>query len=360
MISPDDLRASVGAGILTERQAALLTALAHSRNGAREDLGPGDEPFELFRGFNEIFIMVGLSILAMGWFSVAGILYGQAVFEQGRILNPQRTIAWISGLSAVLLWLLSEYFVTRRRMIGPAIMLTILFSGTMTFGLSQYFAQIFMLARADYSSLILPGVLSVLAVLIYWLRFKVPFAMAIIALGIFAVALVASASRAGTITSVEDLFVLSAAGNFAWITLAIGLVVFAVAMVFDGSDPHRVTRRSAQGFWLHVVAAPAIVNTVALSFLANEAAAARIWLAAFLGLIALVAIIIDRRSFLMAAIGYSVALSFTIFDGAGIAWLVLALGLAMVLLGALWERIRAAILRLLPLGRIARFLPPAH
>ena len=108
------------------------------------------------------------------------------------------------------------------------------------------------------------------------------------------------------------------------------------------------------------MAAPAIVNTVALSFLANEAAAARIWLAAFLGLIALVAIIIDRRSFLMAAIGYSVALSFTIFDGAGIAWLVLALGLAMVLLGALWERIRAAILRLLPLGRIARFLPPAH
>jgi hypothetical protein len=27
-------------------------------------------------------------------------------------------------------------------------------------------------------------------------------------------------------------------------------------MAFDMSDPHRVTRRAAQGFWLHVVARP--------------------------------------------------------------------------------------------------------
>jgi hypothetical protein len=360
MISPDDVRASVGAGILSERQASLLTALAHSRNGAREGLAPGDEPFELFRGFNEIFIMVGLSILAMGWFSVMGVLYAQAVAEQGRILDPQTTMGWMAAVSAVLLWLLAEYFITRRRMVGPAIMLTILFSGTVTFGLSQYFAQVFMLARGDYSSLVMPGILSVVAVLVFWVRFKVPFAMAIIALGLFAVALLATASGAGTVTSIEDVFILSAGGNFAWITLAIGLAVFAVAMLFDGSDPYRVTRRSAQGFWLHIVAAPAIVNTVALSLLANEASPSRIWLAAFLGLIALVAVVIDRRSFLMAAIGYSVALSFTIFEGAGIAWLILVLGLAMVLLGALWERIRAVILRLLPLGGLARFLPPAH
>ncbi len=360
MISPDDLRASVGAGILSERQASLLTALAHSRNGAREGLSPGDEPFELFRGFNEIFIMVGLSILAMGWFSVMGVLYARAVAEQGRILDPQVTMAWMSAVSVALLWILSEYFITRRRMVGPAIMLTILFSGTASFGLSQYFAQVFMLARGDYSSLVLPGALSVLAVALFWLRFKVPFAMAIIALGLFAVALLATASNAGTVNSFEDVFILSAGGNFAWITLAIGLAVFAVAMTFDGSDPYRVTRRSAQGFWLHIVAAPAIVNTVALSLLANEAALSRLWLAGFLGLIALVAIVIDRRSFLMAAIGYSVVLSFTIFDGAGIAWLILVLGLAMVLLGALWERIRAVILRIIPLGGLARFLPPAH
>ena len=72
MIDTDDIRASVAAGLLTEGQAASLTALAHSRKGAREGLDPGDEPFELFRGFNEIFIMVGLVILSTGWAGVVG------------------------------------------------------------------------------------------------------------------------------------------------------------------------------------------------------------------------------------------------------------------------------------------------
>ena len=51
-ITQDDIRAAVGSGLLSEAQAASLTALAHSRHGARENLAPGDEPFELFRGFN--------------------------------------------------------------------------------------------------------------------------------------------------------------------------------------------------------------------------------------------------------------------------------------------------------------------
>jgi hypothetical protein len=41
-------------------------------------------------------------------------------------------------------------------------------------------------------------------------------------------------------------------------------------MIFDMSDPHRVTRRAASGFWLHVIAAPAIVNTVALTLFDAE------------------------------------------------------------------------------------------
>lgn len=360
MIGNDDLRAAVGAGMITERQAASLTALANSRRGARENLAAGDEPFELFRGFNEIFIMVGLSILATGWFSVLGFVYADSLGVGGTVSNPQTTIAALSMLTAAVVWALAEYFITRRRMVGPAIMLSLLFAGTATLGLGQYFAQVFMLARQDYSSLVLPGALSVLAILVFWLRFRVPFAMALIALGLFVVALLAAATNSGTPQSIADVFTFSAEGSFAWITLALGMAVFAVAMVFDGSDPYRVTRRSAQGFWLHIVAAPAIVNTVALSLLANDAASAQIVLMVFLGVIAVVAIVIDRRSFLMAAIGYSVGLSFAAVEGAGIAWLILALGVAMVLLGALWERIRAVILRLLPLGNLRRFVPPSH
>lgn len=352
-IEPKDLRAAVGAGMITERQAASLTALAHSRRGARENLAAGDEPFELFRGFNEIFIMVGLSILAFGWAGLGGVMVATSM------QNIQFTIAVICVATAVVIWLVSEYFIRRRRMIGPAIMMAILWSGNATFGLVQYFAQVFMVAQEDFSSLVFPGVLSILAIFLFWLRFRVPFAMAIMASAVFVVALVAAATRSGTPESVDQVFTLSAEGSFAWITLIIGLGVFALAMAFDGSDPYRVTRRSAQGFWLHVVAAPMIVNTVALSLLVSEVAGGNGILFGFLALIAIVAIIIDRRSFLLTAIGYVVIVASTALESEGIAWLIFGLGLFMVLLGAFWEKIRALFLKVLPLGGIRRFLPPS-
>ena len=353
MIDATDLKASIGAGILTEAQAASLTALSHSRQGAREGLAPGDEPFELFRGFNEIFIMVGLGIIASGW---SGLMGAMVI---GALERFQTLIAAQAMVSAGLLWLLSEYFIRRRRMVGPAIMLSLLFAANASFGLMQWFAQVFMVAQEDFSSLVLPGVLAVLAILLFWFRFRVPFALALIALGLFAVALLAAATRSGTPESISDVFIFSGEGGFAWITLALGVAVFAVAMMFDASDPHRVTRRSAQGFWLHVVAAPAIVNTVALSLLSSGMASANGILVGFLAVIAVIAIVIDRRSFLMAAVGYIVVLATTTFDGDGIAWLIFALGVFMLLLGSLWEKIRAVILRMLPLGNARRFLPPS-
>lgn len=354
MIEASDLKAGIGAGILTEAQAASLTALAHSRQGAREDLAAGDEPFELFRGFNEIFIMVGLGIISAGWAGLMGFMVAGSLQTFHTLITTQ------SLVSAGLLWLLAEYFIRRRRMVGPAIMLSILFAGNAVFGLVQWFAQVFMVAQQDFSSLVVPGALSIVAVFLFWLRFRVPFAMALIALGLFAVSLLAAAIQSGTPpASLTDVFVFSGKGGFAWITLALGIAVFALAMVFDGSDPHRVTRRSAQGFWLHVVAAPAVVNTVALSLLSSGIVGANGILLGFLAVIAIVAIVIDRRSFLLAAIGYIVTLAATTFNGDGIAWLIFALGVSMLLLGSLWEKIRAIILRVLPLAGLRRYLPPS-
>ncbi|MEM6891866.1 MAG: hypothetical protein AAF636_27675, partial [Pseudomonadota bacterium] len=264
MIDTDDIRAAVGTGLLTESQAVALTALADSRRGAREGLSVGDEPFELFKGFNEVFVMTGLVILAAGWVGVVG----WTVYDQ--LETWRSTSIFYSALSAGLLWLLAEYFIRRRRMVGPSILLVSMFAGNAAFGFVQQFAQVFMVAREDYSSLITPGLLTVVATLLFWLRFKVPFAMALIALGLFGTALLAAAVQSGTPQDFNEIFVFSAESNFAWITLALGVLTFLIAMYFDGTDPHRVTRRSAQGFWLHLVAAPMIINTVALSILSNE------------------------------------------------------------------------------------------
>ncbi len=353
MIARDDLRAAVAAGVLTEAQAASLASLADSRRGAREALAPGDEPFELFRGFNEIFIVVGLVILAFGWGGVTALSFGDAV------ANPFRQTAIFAGIGAAVVWALSEYFVRRRRMAAPAITLSVFFAINAALGFSALLAQPFMVAQSDYASLTPPLVLSTLALAIYWLRFRVPFTVAMIALGLFAVALVFVASRAGSPDSLSELFLLSADGPFAWVTLLLGFGVFAAAMAFDMSDPHRVTRRSSNGFWLHLVAAPALVNTVALSLLARDGQAADLVLVVFLALIALVAMLIDRRSFLIAGVGYSVTLAVTVFGSDTAAITILILGVTLLLLGAFWERIRARLLRALPAAIPRHRLPPS-
>lgn len=351
MIEPNDIRAAVSSGILTEKQAADLTALSHSRRGAREGLAPGDEPFELFKGFNEIFIVVGLLILSGGWAGVA------AVGFTTEITNPQQAAVGLGLTGAAVLWLLSEYFIRRRRMVAPAIALSVLFAINAALWLTAYFAQPFMVAQEDYSSLPLPFALGTGGLLLFWLRFRVPFAMAMIAVGLFIVAMLIAANTSGTPSSPEELFLLSAGGPFAWITLALGALVFAVAMAFDMSDPHRVTRRSANGFWLHVVAAPALVNTIALTLLEADN---DIMLLGVLAVFALIAIVIDRRSFLIAAIGYVVVVAGAILDGGGAAYTVLALGAVLLLLGAFWEKIRARLLRLMPGFIPLHRLPPSH
>ena len=354
-ITLDDLRAAVAAGFLSEPQAARLTALSHSRRSARENLSPGDEPFELFKGFNEIFIVVGLVILTFGWQGAIAAWVASSLGSS--VIDVGSRITYASLLGAAMLWLLSEYFVRRRRMVAPAITLSLFWAGNAVLGFGAAFAQPFMVAQADYGSRTLPLALTTGALVVYWLRFRVPFAMAMIALGLFATALVLAAARAGTPETPQDLFLLSGSGPFAWITLALGALVFAAAMAFDMSDPHRVTRRAANGFWLHVVAAPALVNTVALTLLAQGTAQAQALLSLFLAFIAVVAIAIDRRSFLIAGVGYCVALAGTVFGGEGGALTVLALGIVLLLLGAFWERIRARVLRLLPLP--LHRLPPA-
>lgn len=353
MIEQDDLKAAVSAGIVSEQQAASLMTLSHSRRGARENLAAGDEPFELFMGFNEIFIVIGLCILTVGWTSISAVAYADS------INNPQQAAIPFGLVGTVILWLLSEYFIRRRRMVAPAIALSILFALNAAFSLTAYFAQPFMVAQEDFSSLPLPFALGTFALFIYWFRFRVPFAMAMIAVGLFIVAMLVAASQSGTPSSFEEMFLLSAGGPFAWITLALGIGVFVVAMIFDMSDPHRVTRRSANAFWLHVVAAPALVNTIALSLLASESTSTNLALALVLFVFALIAIIIDRRSFLIAAIGYVVALAATVFGGEGAATTILILGIALLLLGAFWERIRARLLKVLPSFVPVHRLPPS-
>ena len=78
-ITPEDLRAAVAAGIVTEAQAVSVSALADSRAGKRLAMPAEDEPFEFFRGFSEIFVSIGLVILMSGIAALLVTVGGYAV-----------------------------------------------------------------------------------------------------------------------------------------------------------------------------------------------------------------------------------------------------------------------------------------
>lgn len=347
-VTRDDLRAAVGAGLMTEAQAASLITLAEEREGVRTRRSGLDEPFELFKGFNEIFIVVGLSILFAGWMGVTGL----SIFtnSSGYILGML-----FSFVAMGVVILLARYFTINRRMVAPSIALSVMFGlSALQFGLSLGA----MIGLPFQSGWTLAAAVSGAMLCGYYFLFRVPFTVALIA-GSVVVLTFGVVTMGGTVPDrVEDIFLLSADGPFAIITIVLGFIGLAIAMAFDMSDPHRVTRRAATGFWLHVIAAPAIINTVALSLFQTPDAGAKLMLLVFVALMALFAIIIDRRSFLVSGVGYVVALSISVVEGDGAFLVILLLGAGLVLLGAKWEVLRGAIMRTLPSFPGKTRLPP--
>lgn len=357
-IAPDDLRAAVGAGLLSEAQAASLSALAQARAGrralaARQD----DEPFELFRGFGEIFVALGVALLGAGVWTVA-LLAGPGAS------GPQ-------ALALVAAWALAEWLTRKRRMILPSLLLAVGVAAPAA-GLGGTAALTWVLesvepgdlgerlasgavARETGLAAALAGAAGALA---FYLRFRLPFAVFLVALGLSAAVLIATGLldpmrllMAGG-PNTASLFDLRAEAGLAPVTLGFGLACFAAAMAFDMRDPHRVTRLSACGFWLHLIAAPAIVNTLALSAWNMPGPLGLVGAGAAAGAMALVALVIDRRSFLVASMAWMALLLGAAFRDASGPWAsaatLLILGAGVTLLGAGWARARGAVMGALP------------
>ena len=336
-LTRDDIRAAVSAGMIDEAQAASILTLSEERRGVRDHMSGLDEPFELFRGFNEIFIVVGLLILYSGWLGVTGIGF----------MTSRDGFFWAIGygvIGVIGAILLAQYFTVRRRMVAPSIFITGMFGlsiGQIGFGIGSW------LDGGAPEILTLSCGLGTIALVGYYLRYRVPIAIALVAIGVFATAF-GVITLGGTFPEdPRNFFLLTDDGPFAVLTILLGIIGFCVAMWFDMGDPHRVSLRSRSGFWLHVISAPAIVNTVALTLFTIGTIGAQVALFVFVSALAVVAVVIDRRSFLVAGVGYIVALAVTVLEGGGFT-AILLLGLGMILLGAKWEVLRAWLMGSLP------------
>ena len=343
----DDIRAAVAANVITEAQAARLKVFAESRHGYRAHMPEDDEPFELFKGFAEIFVTVGLGML------FSGIMVMSAFFQNYSL---------VPFVGAMLAFGSAFYFTKRRRMNLPSIWLATVFAGNLAVFIGTFLINPMDLSGLEYAVLYV-GLIGMAAMAGWFVLFKLPFSMflfGLFGLGVaLAIAAIISPNVIDFLSLREGLFNLNNQSFFPTATLAFGIATFLLAMFFDMRDPHRVSRFAASGFWLHVLAAIAIVNTVGMSLYSSGQYGLT---AAALGLISLIALIIDRRSFLTAGILYMAFLLFAAFEGNGefgaLMTTLLILGVFITALGTWWASIRALIMNTLPNFPLKKRLPP--
>lgn len=363
-INSDDIRAAVASGVINESQATKLEILAESRHGYRDHMSNDDEPFELFRGFSEIFVTVGLAILFAGLSAMLIPLYALG------------SITILPVFAACLAWLAAEYFTRKRRMALPSAFLSIAFGVSVLIlsALSQNIegailtAAIFEPRREalPLQALSVFG-LAFLGTIIWYVRFRIPFAMLIMGLmGLGIVFAAASFFDPALLFNLNDpikmLFDLGDNSNAALATLAFGSIAFLIAMFFDMRDPHRISRISRSAFWLHVLAAPAIVNTLAFTTWSMGGQTGLLLTGATLFVFTLLAIIIDRRSFLTAGLIYFAFILNSVVETSSDGWTsiytLLILGTCVTLTGTFWTQIRTLIMRILPNFPLKHRLPP--
>ncbi|HTS41821.1 MAG TPA: hypothetical protein VMH84_14915 [Xanthobacteraceae bacterium] len=289
-------------------------------------------------------------------------------------------------IAAVITWALSELVVRRLRLVLPGILLACVFSYFAVAAFSHDWP--WLIARLGLPSTLVPRfgspyspdvyfyppvlranafVVSCAATLFY-ARFKLPFALLLIAAGlvVFAQAGVWYYSTLGmSFTSI--------------VLLVSGLAVFGAAMAYDLSDRDRVTRRADCAFWLHLLAAPLIVHSLIQllvpSVIFGQLATSMTIGAALIvvGVIAaltIVALLIDRRALFVSALSYlGIVIGYTITSARGnwqgsesfvIFSTLLILGALVLSLGVTWQPLRRVFIRLFPTSltnRLPRVAP---
>ena len=344
--TPEDLRAAVAAGIVTEAQAASVAALADDRAGKCAAMPTDDEPFEFFRGFSEIFVSIGLIILLVG-ISAFMTLFGGFL-----------ALTLVPLLCAAIAWWWAGYFTLKRRMNLPSMVLASAFGGGIYLAAMTFLVQPSLPLRA---AVVISFSVAALGMALWYRRFRLPFAAFILGLFVLGAVYTLTASldalngfRSGDVPWLGGLFDLGNSPHFALATLGFGTAAFLAGMWFDTRDPYRLGRHAATAFWLHLLAAPALVNTVALTLYNVGGTAGIASLCVTLGIITLLALIIDRRSFLTAAISYiALVISWVVQGNGGHdfgSWTLtlIVLGCFITALGTWWVPLRAGVMRVLP------------
>jgi MFS family permease len=332
MYSEDDLAAAVKAGVVPHEMAEALRRFVAERQHAP---AVDEEHFRLVTGFNDIFVVIACILLlsAVGW--IGGALAGPL----GLVL--------VSASA----WGLAEFFVRRRRMALPAIVLLLVFVG----GVWVTLFRLLQAAGLDVSEAIAGGgAVAALAAWLHWRRFQVPITVA-----------AGTAAAAGCIGALVLVAVPSARNWASVISLVMGVAVFALAMRWDMADARRETRKSDVAFWLHLLAAPLLVHPAfsVLGVLQGQTGLPQaLAVVTVYVVIAVVSLAIDRRALMVSALAYVLYTFSKLLEQFGMvnlsfALTALVIGSGLLLLSAFWQRSRGFVLRHAPPAVSARLAP---
>lgn len=333
----------------------LMAGLPGAAQGEAVEAEASESP-RFVRGFHDVLITIGV-------LAALGGLWGLAPFVTG--ISDRA----LSGSALVLpaIILLAELLVRRQRLALPAFVLTGFYSVAIVTLIGMLIEGFSSDGGSAAGAIVFFA--SPILLLPFYLRYRVPVALAamMVMAGLFVFLLV---------NALLGVDLGNASGVEATISVAVALVcalaLFAAAMAFDMSDPARVTRRSDVAFWLHLAAAPALLFTVFALVMGTEKG---LWWASDPGMreaviaivlvavMMMVGIVIDRRAFVTAGlISLGVAVG-TLVTKSGIgvpsitAFAVFSVGIVVLVLGVGWQRLRRAVVTLLPDGLRARLRP---
>lgn len=352
MIRDEHIDLGVAEGIITAEQATRLRALAARSPAANSaaadfhdsDVDPDDERFRLIGGFNDVFVAIGILLLVFALFGLRSAIGFGVGF------------AFVAMAAA---WGLSEVFARRLRLALPAIALALMFAGAG--GIAAYMLGSGLLPTPveDDGSLapiyLLSGIGVAIAAALHRWRFAVPIDTALIAAGLVC-AVVGGLEVAGVMHGDTERALVSG---------VLGALIFAAAVRIDATDTSRLTRRSDVAFWLHLLAAPMLVQSVSTLLLGSAGEFVQaVGMLVLFAVFGVIAIVLDRRALLVSGLSYAgFAIGYLLSEGLAkdISLSLTLLGLAalILLLSAKWRALRNGALRVLPLGRFRQLVPPA-
>lgn len=228
MYTDEDLTLAIKSGIFTDDSVSRFRAFVSKEQGT---VAVDEENLHLVTGFNDFFVVIACALLLISIFWL-GIT----------VIYPPIGALAVAATS----WGLSEFFVLRRKMALPAIVLLATFIGS----IAWFFGSLSGTTVSAYGE-ISAGFSAAVAARFHWLRFKVPITVAAGVASIFsAVFAVFTTLFPETGQWPHALFIMG------------GVLSFYLAMRWDAQDTQRQTRKSDIAFWLHLLAAPLFVHPV--------------------------------------------------------------------------------------------------